>query len=141
MHDRCGLWLPIRQLCVINTLRLEQNDCRFEEDIFECFPFKKCLNFEYNFIEISSSASKSAMIQVINGLMALDTKPLPETILTKNRYWSPWLVGYNIRQFNTLLWRQNVRLFADDTFKCMFLNGHVKISIQIPLKFVPKGSN
>ena len=73
--------------------------------------------------------------------MAIDTKPFPETILTKSRYWSPWLVGYNIRQFNlnTLLPRQNVRLFADDTFKRIFLNGHVKIWIKIPLKFVPKG--
>ena len=41
--------------------------------------------------------------------------------------------------FNTLRPRQNGRHFADDTFKRIFLNEIVKISIQISLKFVPKG--
>ena len=35
--------------------------------------------------------------------------------------------------------RQNGRHFADDTFKCIFLNGNVWIPIKISLKFVPKG--
>ena len=35
--------------------------------------------------------------------------------------------------------RQNGRRFADDTFKRMFLNEDVRISIKISLKFVPKG--
>ena len=41
--------------------------------------------------------------------------------------------------FNTLRPRQNGRHFADDIFKCIFLNENVWISIEIPLKFVPKG--
>ena len=41
--------------------------------------------------------------------------------------------------FNTLRPRQNGRHFADDTFKCIFLNENVEISIKISLKFVPKG--
>ena len=41
--------------------------------------------------------------------------------------------------FNTLRPRQNVRRFADDTFKRIFLNENVRISIKISLKFVPKG--
>ena len=41
--------------------------------------------------------------------------------------------------FNTLRPRQNGRLFADDTFKRIFLNEIVRISIKISLKFVPKG--
>ena len=41
--------------------------------------------------------------------------------------------------FNSLRPRQNGRLFADDTFKRIFLNEIVWISIQISLKFVPKG--
>ena len=41
--------------------------------------------------------------------------------------------------FNTLRPRQNGRRFADDTFKRMFLNEDVRISIKISLKFVPKG--
>ena len=40
---------------------------------------------------------------------------------------------------NTLRPRQNGRCFADDTFKCIFLNENVRISIKISLKFVPKG--
>ena len=41
--------------------------------------------------------------------------------------------------FNTLRPRQNGHRFPDDTFKCIFLNENVRISIKISLKFVPKG--
>ena len=40
---------------------------------------------------------------------------------------------------NTLSPRQNGRCFADDTFKRIFLNENVRISIKFSLKFVPKG--
>ena len=40
---------------------------------------------------------------------------------------------------NTLRPRQNVRHFADDTFKHIFLNENVRMSIKISMKFVPKG--
>ena len=40
---------------------------------------------------------------------------------------------------NSLRPRQNGRRFADDTFKRIFLNENVGISIIISLKFVPKG--
>ena len=39
---------------------------------------------------------------------------------------------------NTLRPRQNGRHFADDTFKPIFLNENIWISIKISLKFVPK---
>ena len=41
--------------------------------------------------------------------------------------------------FNTLRPRQNGRQFPDDTFKRIFLNENVRISIKISLIFVPKG--
>ena len=41
--------------------------------------------------------------------------------------------------FNTLRPRQNGRRFADDTFKRIFLNENVRISIKISLKCVPNG--
>ena len=41
--------------------------------------------------------------------------------------------------FNTLRPRQNGRLFTDDTFKRIFLNENIWISIKISLKFIPKG--
>ena len=40
---------------------------------------------------------------------------------------------------NTLRPKWNGRHFADDTFKHIFLNENVRISIKISLKFVPKG--
>ena len=40
---------------------------------------------------------------------------------------------------NSLRPRQNGRLFADDTFKRLFLNENIRISINFSLKFVPKG--
>ena len=39
---------------------------------------------------------------------------------------------------NTLRPRQNGRHFADDIFKCIFLNENARISLKISLKFVPK---
>ena len=41
--------------------------------------------------------------------------------------------------FNSLRPRQNRRHFADDIFKCIFLNENIWIAIKISLKFVPKG--
>ena len=46
---------------------------------------------------------------------------------------------FNLRALSTLGPIQNGRHFADDTFKCIFLNENVRISIEISLKFVPKG--
>ena len=40
--------------------------------------------------------------------------------------------------FNTLMYRQNGHRSAGDTFKRIFLNENVRISIKISLKFVPK---
>ena len=40
---------------------------------------------------------------------------------------------------NTLRPRQNGRHSPNDTFKLIFLNENVRISIKISLKFVPKG--
>ena len=42
---------------------------------------------------------------------------------------------------NTLRPKQNGRHFPDDVFKCIFVNENVWNSIQISLKFVPKGPN
>ena len=42
------------------------------------------------------------------------------------------------KELNTLRPRQNGHHFADDTFKPIFLNENIRISIKIWLKFVPK---
>ena len=46
---------------------------------------------------------------------------------------------FRLQCVNTLRLRQNGRHFPDDIFKCIFLNENLWISIQISLKFVPKG--
>ena len=46
---------------------------------------------------------------------------------------------YQPPSVNTLRLRQNGRRFADNIFKCIFLNENVSILIKISLKFVPKG--
>ena len=43
------------------------------------------------------------------------------------------------QHFNTLRQRQSGRHFADDIFKCIFLNENVWTAIEISLKFVSKG--
>ena len=44
-----------------------------------------------------------------------------------------------LQMVNTLRPRRNRRYFADDIFKCIFVNENVWISIKISLKFIPKG--
>ena len=51
--------------------------------------------------------------------------------------WDNFTGGAN--ELNTLRPGQDGRRFADDTFKRIFLNENVGISIKISLKFVPKG--
>ena len=49
------------------------------------------------------------------------------------------LISLSYHVLNSLRPRQNGRNFADDTFKCIFLNENISISIKITLKFVPNG--
>ena len=57
--------------------------------------------------------------------------------ITKCKHWVYGKWKYKV--LNMLRPRQNGHHFADDTFKHIFLNENVKISIKISLKFVPKG--
>ena len=45
----------------------------------------------------------------------------------------------SLELINSALPGQNGRLFTDDIFKCISLNEKVRISIEIPLKFVSEG--
>ena len=51
--------------------------------------------------------------------------------------WQPFCSGLNV--FNTLRLGQNFYHFLDDSFKCIFFNENVWISIKISLKFVLQG--
>ena len=54
------------------------------------------------------------------------------------RLYDYWVTLKHVTFLNTLRPRQNGRHFADDIFKCIFLNEIVWISLKISLKFVPK---
>ena len=57
------------------------------------------------------------------------------------RFWYHHIINDSLAWiFITLGLIQNGRLFADDIFRCIFLNANVWISIKISLQFVPKGT-
>ena len=58
------------------------------------------------------------------------------TLTSHKWYYTTYIWHYS---FNTLRPRRNRRHFADDIFKCIFLNENEWISLRISLKFVPKG--
>ena len=47
------------------------------------------------------------------------------------------IIWNNGESINTLRPSQNGRHFADDTFKCIFLDEDIRISFKISLRFVP----
>ena len=53
-------------------------------------------------------------------------------------HWTTYMYIWTVFCINTLRPRQNGRHFADDMFKCIFLNENVWIPIEISLKCVPK---
>ena len=58
----------------------------------------------------------------------------------KNVFWLKFYFKVcSLSLYNTLRPRKNCCHFPDNFFKCIFLNGNVKISIKISLKFIPKG--
>ena len=67
---------------------------------------------------------------------------IPHSRCCENPARAKALAGFSrhLSLYNTLRPRQNGRRFADDTFKRIFLNKNVRLSIKISLKFVPKGT-
>ena len=74
------------------------------------------------------------MLEVLQMTNCIHDKPncLLKTSLSSSYY-------HSLSPFNTLRPRQNGRHFPDETFKRIFLNENVWISIEISLKFVPRG--
>ena len=63
---------------------------------------------------------------------------MADSICQVMEWWLAASSHYVNSQVNTLKPRQNGRHFADDMFKCIFLNENVWIPIEISLTFVPK---
>ena len=61
--------------------------------------------------------------------------------MSRNQTINEWLLrcAINSLLINTLNPRQSERHFADDIFKCIFLDEKVVTAIEISLKFVNKG--
>ena len=62
-----------------------------------------------------------------------------QIIMTTTCHWDNIYDLCDPLELNSLRPRQNRPHFADDVFKCNFLNENVWIPIKISLKFVPKG--
>ena len=75
---------------------------------------------------------------IINYIWPQKYEKLPTVCITLERIlWQP--SPHNKYLINTLRPGENGRHFADDIFKCIFLNENVWIPIKISLKFVLKG--
>ena len=136
----------------INNLRAEQNGRYFANDIFKCILLKdeklRIRYFDSNFTEVCSvifvpgsgmfnytwRCLQMSVREVVNSWMVC---PRSSVLIVLEIRWCFCLCCHLI--FNTLRPRQNGRHFADDIFKCIFLNENVWIAIKISLKFVPKG--
>ena len=73
------------------------------------------------------------------GLVARRREAITWTNVAQDLFATCEVIGLQGVEFNTLRPRQHGHHFADDTFKRIFLNENVIISIKISLKFVPKG--
>ena len=76
----------------------------------------------------------SMCLQIYSNIIYIDTR----ADYTSNRHQYKNRRPLTLYHLNSLRPRQNGRHFADDIFKCIFLNENVWIPIKISLKFVPK---
>ena len=127
------------QLVSVNSLRPRQNGRLFADDTFKRI-------FLNENIRISTKNSlKFVPKGLINNIPALvlimawrrtGDKPLSEPMLVRSL---THICVTRPQWVNTLRLRQNGCHLADNTFKCIFWNENVWISIKISLKFVPSG--
>ena len=114
---------------------------RFEEP-----PSRKWLLRYFNvmFESIKSTNDRIITPKVANGDMKLSGIGLQCVVINvMGLFTDDWWVcntkdNSALQNINTLRPIQNGRRFADDIFKCIFLNENAWISLKISLKFVPK---
>ena len=92
-------------------------------------------------LPVSPRVKKDKRVRVVHE--KLFRLPVPfaceETLEMRKWFYVALKIYQLVKGLNTLRPRQNGRHFADDIFKCIFLNENVWILIKISLKFVPKG--
>ena len=92
------------------------------------------IKISVKFLPCGLNGNKSTMIHVMNRHQVIswtNVDPYLQCLI--------WCHQATINFLNTLRLRQNGCHFADNIFKCIFLNESVRISNEISLKFVPKG--
>ena len=111
---------------------------QFSDNILTCLLSNEnhCIftQFSLKFVPNDPIDNKSVLVHVM-AWHRIGSKPVsPEPMMSQftDTFTSMCDLG-------TLRPRQNGRHFADDTFKHILLNENVRISIEISLKFVPKG--
>ena len=110
-------------------------DDMLEAEFLKAFYWRNLFGFLSKFW--FQRCNQQAIISKGNGLMF----NRQQTINHLNQWWSAsllhiWIISWDL---NTLRPRQNGRHFPEDIFKWIFLNESVWISINISLKFVPRG--
>ena len=97
-------------------------------------------NFELLHIKVSSPCKNRKLTAPLKSIFVLKKSANGHSYA--EFYWILPAQVYSAESFwciNTWRPRQNCRHFPDDIFKCIFFNENVLISINISLKFVPKG--
>ena len=101
---------------------------------------RHCTHYDVIVMNLPDALCVNVFVGYINVLSASSSDKTSYRI----RYWEiKWHAEFRasvvLNALNTLSPRQDGRYFADDIFTCIFLNENVWISINISVKFVPKG--
>ena len=157
---RCLIWLPhwgrVTHICV-SRLSIIGSDNGLSPDRRRTIIWTNAgillietlgTNFNEILIEIHTFSFNNIHLKMLSGKwrpFCLGLNVLKEIVYSV--YTPYFYIGLHLAQpqikhgarFNSLRPRENGRHFADDVFKRIFLNENVLISIEISLKFVPKG--
>ena len=148
-----------------NILRPRQDDCRLPDDIFKCIFFNEnvliLIRISLKFVPKFRINHISALVQIMAWRRPGDkplSGPVMVSLLThicvtrplwslhvlhckvgniKNNYPQNWKSQLNLISY-LISPGQNGHHFADNSFRRIFVNENVCISVRISLKFVPK---
>ena len=98
----------------------------------EAWPFCR-LHFQMHLFKTNCWFVTNILLKVATDNNTVLAPTMAQCLTVSWNYDSPVHLG-----INTLRPRQNGRHFADDIFKCIFLNENVWIPVKISLRFVPK---
>ena len=118
---------------ILETWWYGVTDCHDDELQCHSLVMTKLASWQLNYVSVIMRRSHSTHLHITRPL----TREAAGVTVLLLQWYSGLLSWCPI--FNTLRPRQDGLCFADDTFKRIFLNENVRISIEISLNFVPKG--